>query len=153
MTSPLWKQHFSVENQTSGNWKKHFRNEKELVQFDTNTKELLQAMKGILNAEKNTSWHCLWNATLSFNWLMAFLDTLEPYVTVFNADGLNADDYKTWDDATQTWVEVTGIRGQLNDLIHETRGVLGKINELRRIEFEATSGIAGLLLQLGQCAY
>ena len=132
LNSLLWKQHFSIENKASRNWKKHFTDYEALQVFDTHTKELLVAIDTILKAANgmhNDHWRSLYAATVPSNWLMVFLDEREPYVRIFNKEELNPDNYNTWDTDSQTWVEMKGIRVQLNDLIHATKKVLSEIQE------------------------
>ena len=77
----------------------------------------------------NDHWRSLYAATVPSNWLMVFLDEREPYVRIFINEELNPDNYNTWDTDSQTWVEMKGIRVQLNDLIHATKTVLSEIQE------------------------
>ena len=82
------------------------------------------------NGMHNDRWRSLYAATVPSKWLMVFLDEREPYVRIYHNRELNPDNYKTWDIDSQTWVEMKGIRVQLNDLIHETKTVLSAIQDI-----------------------
>ena len=138
MKSPLWKQHFSIEQKASDNWKMHFWNYEDLQLFDEKTKQVLQAITRILSAQEgmyDSNWDWLHAAMVEHEWLFMFLDGRESHVAVFKNGQRNPDNYRTWDEDGQTWVEMKGIRVQLNDLIHDTKKVLREINELRWTEY------------------